>query len=64
MEMSLLEAESQPMTLLTPSFLTMKATPLRCLESTPLNHIMNTSSVDVSPKHSHLFSASPMISQW
>ncbi|KAH3820659.1 hypothetical protein DPMN_122407 [Dreissena polymorpha] len=63
MEMILLKTGVQLMTLLTTSFLTMKATPWRCIESSPLNNILCPSSVDVSPNPGNLNSASPMISQ-
>ncbi|KAH3778033.1 hypothetical protein DPMN_179486 [Dreissena polymorpha] len=61
--MSLLETVVQMITLWTTSVRTMKATPWRCIKSSPLNHILCPSSVDVFPNPSHLISASPMISQ-
>ncbi|KAH3816794.1 hypothetical protein DPMN_118317 [Dreissena polymorpha] len=57
MERSLLETGVQLMALLTISFLTMKAIPWRCIESSQRNHILYPSSVDVSPKHRHLISS-------
>ncbi|KAH3694629.1 hypothetical protein DPMN_082069 [Dreissena polymorpha] len=63
MEMSLLETGQQLITLFTTSFLTMKVTLWRCIESSSLNHILCPSSVDVSPNPIHLISASPMMSQ-
>ncbi|KAH3720113.1 hypothetical protein DPMN_063006 [Dreissena polymorpha] len=61
--MSLLETGLELMTLLTTSFLTIKANPWRCIESSPLNHILSPSSVGAPPKPTHLNLASLMISQ-
>ncbi|KAH3796741.1 hypothetical protein DPMN_150311 [Dreissena polymorpha] len=63
MEINLLKTEVQLMTLLITSFLTMKATPWRCIHSSLMNHVLYPSSDDVSLKPSHLPSACPMISQ-
>ncbi|KAH3692234.1 hypothetical protein DPMN_191590 [Dreissena polymorpha] len=63
MEKNLLETGVLLMTPLTTPSLTMKATPWRCIESSPLNHIVRPSPVDVSPNASLLISASPMMSK-
>ncbi|KAH3806690.1 hypothetical protein DPMN_135014 [Dreissena polymorpha] len=49
MELSLLETGVKLMKLLTTSFLSTKATPWRFIESSPFNHILCPSSVDVPP---------------
>ncbi|KAH3728435.1 hypothetical protein DPMN_054391 [Dreissena polymorpha] len=62
MGMSPLEIGEQLVTLLNTSLRTMKAA--RGDVSSPLNHILDPSYVDVFPNPCHLISASPMVSQW